>query len=113
MKNRVLILLSAIVVACGAGAQEKAVDISPANWPAGEYERFMAAQDVDRHTAGTASGYNGAVTVAYSGLAARAGLEALKQGGNALDAAMTSAMAQITLTAGSPISFFGMMSLVY
>lgn len=92
---------------------ENGVDLSPANWPAGEYDQFMAAQNVDRTTAGTASGYNGAVTVAYSGLAARAGLEALKQGGTAMDAAMTSAMAQIALTAGSPISYFGMMSLVY
>lgn len=89
------------------------VDLSPANWPAGEYDRYMAAQNVDRTTAGTASGYNGAVTVAYGGLAARAGLEALQQGGNAIDAAMTTAMAQIALTAGSPISYFGMMSLVY
>jgi len=64
------------------------VKLSPANWPAGEFERFMAAQDVDRTSAGTAKGFNGAVTVAYSGLAARAGLEALKQGGNAIDAAM-------------------------
>ncbi len=92
---------------------EPVVNLSPANWPAGEYERFMAAQNVDRTSAGTASGYNGAVTVAYSGLAARAGLEALKQGGSAIDAAMTTAMAQIALTAGSPISYFGMMSLVY
>jgi gamma-glutamyltranspeptidase/glutathione hydrolase len=94
-------------------AAEPVVNLSPAQWPAGEYDRYMAAQNVDRTSAGTASGYNGAVTVAYGGLAARAGLEALKQGGNAIDAAMTTAMAQIALTAGSPISYFGMMSLVY
>ena len=32
------------------------------------------------------------MTVAYNGLAARAGLEALKQGGNAIDAVMTGAL---------------------
>jgi gamma-glutamyltranspeptidase/glutathione hydrolase len=123
------VLVCALLAGCGPDSQTAAVDpqpqavpvaevavtvdLSPANWPAGEYDRFMAAQNVDRTTAGTASGYNGAVTVAYSGLAARTGLEALKQGGNAMDAAMTTAMAQIALTAGSPISYFGMMSLVY
>jgi len=96
-----------------SGPAEAVVNLSPANWPAGEFDRFMAAQDVDRSSAGTARGFNGAVTVAYSGLAARAGLEALQQGGNAIDAAMTTAMAQIALTAGAPISYFGMMSLVY
>jgi gamma-glutamyltranspeptidase/glutathione hydrolase len=96
-----------------SASNEVVVNLSPANWPAGEFEYFMAAQDVDRTSAGTARGFNGAVTVAYSGLAARAGLEALQQGGNAIDAAMTTAMTQIALTAGAPISYFGMMSLVY
>jgi len=87
--------------------------LSPLNWPAGEYERFMAMQLVDRTSAGEAKGKNGAVTVAYNALAARAGLEALRQGGSAVDAAMTTALAQIALTAGAPISYFGIQSLVY
>ncbi|ALJ14887.1 gamma-glutamyltransferase [Sphingopyxis macrogoltabida] len=89
------------------------VDLSPKSWPAGEYARYMKAQGVDRTTAGSAQGKQGAVTVAYGGLAARAGLEALKRGGNAIDAAMTTALAQVALTMGSPISYFGIMSLVY
>tara|TARA_R110000782_G_scaffold236489_2_gene322623 strand:- start:2695 stop:4494 length:1800 start_codon:yes stop_codon:yes gene_type:complete len=89
------------------------VDLSPARWPAGEYDSFMTAQGVDRTRAGTAKGTRGAVTVAYNGLAARAGLEALKQGGNAIDAVMTGALAQVALTMGAPISYFGIMSLVY
>jgi gamma-glutamyltranspeptidase/glutathione hydrolase len=89
------------------------VNLSPKNWPAGEYARFLKAQGLDRTTAGSAKGRHGAVTVAYGGLAARAGLEALKQGGNAIDAAMTTALAQVTLTMGAPISYFGIMSLVY
>jgi gamma-glutamyltranspeptidase/glutathione hydrolase len=89
------------------------VDLSPANWPAAEYQRLVNAQSVDRTTAGEARGKHGAVTVAYNGLAARAGLEALKQGGTAVDAALTTAMAQVVLTAGAPISFFGTLSMVY
>ena len=87
-------------------------DLSPATWM-GDYEQFMAAQLVNRTEAGVATGMNGAVTVAYNGLAARAGLEALKQGGGAIDAAMTAAVTQVALTAGAPISYFGIMSLVY
>ncbi|WP_447760107.1 gamma-glutamyltransferase [Sphingopyxis panaciterrae] len=89
------------------------VDLSPKSWPAGEYARYLKAQGVDRTTAGSAQGKQGAVTVAYGGLAARAGLEALKQGGNAIDAAMTTALTQVALTMGAPISYFGIMSLVY
>ncbi len=90
-----------------------AVDLSPSKWPASEYEQFLAAQNVDRKSAGYAEGKNGAVTVAYNGLAARAGLEALKQGGSAIDAALTAALTQVALTAGAPISYFGILSLVY
>jgi gamma-glutamyltranspeptidase/glutathione hydrolase len=90
-----------------------AINLTSASWDAGEREKYMRAQGIDRTTAGAASGMNGAVTVAYGAYAARAGLEALKQGGNAIDAAMTTALAQVALTAGAPISYFGIMSLVY
>jgi len=110
---RILALSVVLAVACAAPAPpETALDLSPATWKA-DYDRYMQAQLADRTSAGVATGTHGAVTVAYNGLAARAGLEALKQGGNAIDAAMTAAMAQVTLTAGAPISYFGIMSLVY
>jgi gamma-glutamyltranspeptidase/glutathione hydrolase len=92
--------------------QPPAVSLSPDRW-ADDYARFMSAQDVDRSDAGVATGTHGAVTVAYNGLAARAGLEALKQGGNAMDAALSAALTQVALTAGAPISYFGILSLVY
>ncbi len=114
MKWRVMWLASAIsVVSAGAQAPSSITDISPSVWPKGEYERFIAAQNVDRTTASVATGRNGAVTVAYNGIAARAGLEALARGGNAIDAAMTAAVTQVAVTAGAPISYFGIMSLVY
>jgi gamma-glutamyltranspeptidase / glutathione hydrolase len=88
-------------------------NLSPALWPKGEYERFLAAQDVERSAADAASGRNGAVTVTCNGLAARAGLEALRRGGTAMDASLTAALTQVALTAGAPVSYFGMLSLVY
>lgn len=89
------------------------IDLTSANWPDGEYEQFFNAQNAVRSRAGAATGEQGAVTVAYGAPAARAGLEALKQGGSAADAAMTTALAQVALTAGSGVSYFGIMSLVY
>jgi gamma-glutamyltranspeptidase/glutathione hydrolase len=93
--------------------QPKPVSLSPGDWPAGEYDQFIRAQANIRTQAGFATGRKGAVTVAYNALAARAGLEALARGGNAIDAAMTTALTQVALTAGAPISYFGIMSLVY
>ena len=105
-------LAGLLLLACSAPPAQDTPDLSPVTW-AEDYERFMAAQLVDRTEAGLANGERGAVTVAYNGLAARAGLEALKQGGGAIDAALTAALAQVALTAGAPISYFGIMSLVY
>lgn len=112
--RRILALASLFCFVATARVEPRAVnDISPATWPKGEYDKFITAQNVDRTTSSVASGKNGAVTVAYNGIAARAGLEALKQGGNAMDAAMTAAVTQVAATAGAPISYFGILSLVY
>jgi gamma-glutamyltranspeptidase/glutathione hydrolase len=114
MTWRILGLASALTLLVpGPQALAPVTDISPAVWPAGDYERFLAAQNVDRTVAGVATGRGGAVTVAYNGIAARAGLEALAHGGNAIDAAMAAAVTQVAVTAGAPISYFGIMSLVY
>ena len=107
--------LPALVLSLAALAPQacsSAPDLSPEGW-ADDYDRFMDAQLVERTEAGVAMGKRGAVTVAYNGLAARAGLEALTQGGGAIDAALTTALTQVALTAGAPISYFGIMSLVY
>jgi gamma-glutamyltranspeptidase / glutathione hydrolase len=108
-------IAAAALAACapiGGERAARAPDLSPASWQE-EYDRYLAAQLVERSEAGVATGSRGAVTVAYNGLAARAGLEALRQGGNAMDAALTAALAQVALTAGAPISYFGILSLVY
>mgnify|MGYP001171404230 CR=1 FL=1 len=113
--KRALIVAFALVAGfaiVSPAQQDAATDLSPVTWKA-DYDRFMLAQVDERTEAGVASGMNGAVTVAYNGLAARAGLEALKQGGNAMDAAMTTVLTQVALTAGAPISYFGILSLVY
>lgn len=89
------------------------VDLRSSTWTIGERDDFLRKQTNVTESAGSATGFSGAVSVAYNAYAARAGLEALRQGGNAIDAAMTTALAQVALTAGAPISYFGIMSLVY
>ena len=54
------------------------------------------------------------LVVGTTGAAAvQAGVDILKAGGTAMDAALATAMAQVTLAAGSWVSFAGLMTLVY
>ena len=88
------------------------VDLSPTTWRSA-YDEYLARQQFDRDHAGSARGSHGAVTVAYNALAGRAGLEALHRGGNAMDAALVAALTQVALTGGAPVSYFGIVSLIY
>jgi hypothetical protein len=60
-----------------------------------------------------AEGKQGLVVGLSSRRAVRAGLEVLKRGGGAVDAAMASAMTQIVDVAGSYISFAGILTMTY
>ncbi len=107
----VALLLLAVVSSLSSQSDDRPTLMA---WPDGEYEHYLHdVQAVSRTQAQVATGRNGAVTVALNGFAARAGLEALKQGGSAADAALTAAMTQVALTAGGPVSYFGILSMVY
>jgi len=89
------------------------VSLAPSQWPAADQEKF---NQIERDTFPgnpEAVGYQGAVAGSFHGLAQRAGLEALKQGGTSADAAMTTALTQVTLGAGAVVSHFGIMSVVH
>ncbi len=53
------------------------------------------------------------ISTTASPIAVQAGLEALRQGGTAADAAATVALTQITTQLGSVVSYAGIMTLVY
>ena len=89
------------------------VNLSPAAWPPRELEKYLELEDINFPGNPEAKGQSGAVTGSYHPLAQRAGLEALAQGGSSVDAALTTAMTQITAGAGAVISFFGIMTLVH
>ncbi len=61
----------------------------------------------------TTRGDTGIVASTSNGLAVHAGLNALKLGGSAIDAALTTALSQVVLHAGGATSFAGQFFLVY
>ncbi len=89
------------------------VDLSPANWPADELEQYWELTATGDRPHPLAEGEAGVVTGTSGALAVRAGLEALKQGGSAVDAVLTTSLAQIALAAGSWVSYAGFMTMVY
>ena len=110
--------LAALVVAAatamgatGVGVQDP-VDLSPRAWPDGELERYWA---ISANSAGhkEATGRRGIVAGTSGAVAVRAGLEALRQGGSAADAVLTTAMSQTVLALGCWVSFAGRMTGVY
>lgn len=92
-----------------------AVDLSPASWPTGARERAeqIEVQRWDPETAQTVVSASGVVSATVSPVAVQAGLQALRQGGNAADAASTVALTQITTQLGSVVSYAGIMTMLY
>ena len=110
MRSLSVVFAGVSLVGCASTPTARA----PERWSDAEQARYLGPlQAVVRTKAGVATGHRGAVTVAYNAYAARAGLDVLQQGGNAMDAALTAALTQIATTAGAPVSYFGIMSLVY
>ncbi|HUU51380.1 MAG TPA: gamma-glutamyltransferase [Candidatus Heimdallarchaeota archaeon] len=109
----VLILNFALFSSNCSTEKSEAVNLSPANWPKGELEKYFKLNStVDRpHPMGFGS--KGMVVGTTGAPAVRAGLEALKQGGSAADAVLTTALGQISLAAGCWVSYAGIMTMVY
>ena len=91
-----------------------AADLSPAKWPAEERARVEALEQQPFPPAiRIVEGKSGVVSATISPIAVRAGIEVLKQGGTAADAAATVALTQVTTALGSFVSYAGMMQLTY
>lgn len=87
--------------------------LAPSTWEAQELEKYKQIESTRFPGNPEASGYNGVVSGSFHGMAQRAGLEALKQGGSSADAAMVTALAQTTLGGGAVVSHFGIMSVIH
>jgi len=91
-----------------------AADLSPAKWPPDEKalaERLELSAFPPK--AAMVEGRSGLVTATLSPIAVRAGIESLKQGGTAADAASTIALTQVITALGSYVSYAGILQLVY
>jgi gamma-glutamyltranspeptidase/glutathione hydrolase len=89
-------------------------DLSPGKWKAEEKARAEQAEQMPWPLqARVVEGQQGLVTGTMSPIAVHAGMEALRQGGTAADAAATVALTQVTTALGSYVSYAGIMELVY
>jgi gamma-glutamyltranspeptidase/glutathione hydrolase len=96
------------------GFAARTADLSPSNWKPDDREgveklemRFFPPR------ARVVDGHSGLISNTGSPIAVHAGIEALKQGGTAADAAATVALTHIAVVLGSYVSYAGIMDLVY
>jgi gamma-glutamyltranspeptidase/glutathione hydrolase len=91
-------------------------DLSPGSWPKAERERL---EKIESQTwwspleAQTFESSGGIVSATVSPVAVYSGVQALKLGGNAADAAATTALTQITMQLGSVVSYAGIFTILY
>jgi gamma-glutamyltranspeptidase/glutathione hydrolase len=93
------------------------VDLSPAKWPTeararAEQQEFFSGSWAPR-VARSVHSKDGVISATVSPISVEAGLQALRQGGNAADAAVTVALTQICTQLGSVVSYAGIMSALY
>jgi gamma-glutamyltranspeptidase/glutathione hydrolase len=102
------------ILALASATFSKAADLSPAHWPSEDRARVEALeQQPFPPTTRLVEGKSALVTATMSPIAVRAGIEALKQGGTAADAAAVVALTQVTTALGSYVSYAGGAQLVY
>jgi gamma-glutamyltranspeptidase/glutathione hydrolase len=113
-------LLAQFTAGCGRSSDPASVlsEFSPDRWPQHDRDRYLAFQslsdsDAPKRLQQAAVSSKGMVAGTSDPFAVHAGLEILKHGGSAADAALTTALTQVALTAGSTISYAGTMTVVY
>jgi gamma-glutamyltranspeptidase/glutathione hydrolase len=93
-----------------------AADLSPANWPKAERERLEKIEAETWWSPLEAKAFEsegGIISATVSPIAVYAGVQALKAGGNAADAAATTALTQVTMQLGSVVSYAGIFTMLY
>jgi gamma-glutamyltranspeptidase/glutathione hydrolase len=93
--------------------KKKVSSLSPAHWSEAERQQFLELEHGWGQSKPLAQGGKGMVVGHTGAVAIRAGIEVLRQGSSAMDAAVTTALAQVALAAGCFISYAGTMNLAY
>jgi gamma-glutamyltranspeptidase/glutathione hydrolase len=99
------------LVACDPGGE--ALSLSPALWPEGELQTYLELESTRQLEPPAVMADNVMMAAITSATAARAGYEALLQGGSAVDAVMTTTLTEIALSTGGPVTLAGEMVLLY
>src|SRR5262245_55662488 len=89
------------------------IKMSPEAWPPGELEKYWQLQHDYQRPHPAVESDKVMVAVSSDAFSARVGLEALRQGGSAADAALATSLAQVALEAGGPTSYAGIMTMLY
>jgi len=113
MKGIIFYVTASFILWLSACTGKREMTLSPDGWGEGELAKYLAMDARPFPNNPPAIGEKGAVSTAFHTAASRAGLEALKNGGSSVDAALTAAMTQITLNAGAVTSFFGILNMVH
>ncbi|MEO7688995.1 MAG: gamma-glutamyltransferase [Sphingomonas sp.] len=109
LRNALTFALIVCVAMPGAAA-----DLSPARWPKAERLRLEQREAaIWPSEIRSTSSRQGLVTGTASPIAVHAGAEALRQGGTAADAAIATALTQVTTMLGANVSHAGVAQLVY
>lgn len=110
--RRPLVFLTLLALTSGIAC---AADLSPTTWPmkAREQAERTEAQTWAPGQTRVVKSRNGLISAVASPVAVLAGMEALRRGGNAADAAATVALTQITRQLGSVVSYAGIMTMLY
>src|SRR5580698_7955426 len=91
-----------------------AADLSPGAWSPQERSALQRREQSPwPGSVRSVEGRSGYVAATLSPIAAHVGIETLRQGGTAADAALATALTQVTTSLGSIVSYAGVLQLVY
>ena len=115
-----VLLISLVGLGVYALIPRSVAQVDPDHWSKEDLRQYLLLQNGFDPQSGTrvapqrsATSSKAMIAGTSEPLAVHAGLQVLKHGGNAADAAITTALAQVALTAGATISYAGMMTAVY
>src|SRR5262245_29063636 len=111
--NALLAKQTPAAVTASQSRQPAGGKMSPEAWPPAELEKYWRLQGDFKRPHPAVESSKGMVAVTHDAFSARIGLEALRQGGSAADAAMATSLAQIALDAGAVTSYAGILTMVY
>jgi gamma-glutamyltranspeptidase / glutathione hydrolase len=103
------------MLALASTSLSMASDLSPANWPKAEREQIEHQEStlISPIKARSMEGSGGIISATVSPLSVYVGIQTLKHGGNAADAAAATALTQVTMQLGSVVSYAGIFTMLY